>query len=848
MLITFRQWRRHKLRLGLTISGIVLGVAVFFAVQTANATLVDSLHATIEKLAGKATLQIVGGEAGFSQNILQKVRDTPGVEIAEPVTEAIVSTSLPGGEKLLVLGLDTSSDLTLYDEMFEESGIDVKNPMAFASRADSIAVTRSLASRFGLKENDKITLDTQAGAQTFTIRGFFKTAGAGAVFDGNVAVLDISSAQAAFNRGQNIDRIDIMVAPNETVENARQTLRSELPAGIEVVRPDLRGQSIENAVTSMHLILTMMSFLALSIGVFIIFNSFSVSLNQRWKEIGILRSLGAERGNIQKMFLGEAVLIGLIGSALGVLVGFYLAQIAGKIMGTISVSVYGYAASPQQTEFNFLYAALAFGIGVVASLIAAWLPARAASRLNPVLALSNVENRQREVRTGAARFLMGLTLIIAGLALTRFTTPRVESASQFWYSFLVLSGMVLLLPKFIEWGARILRPLMEFFFGVEGLIAVETMAQSPRRTSATVGALMVGLMLVFSIGALIQSQKAALNRSLDKSFNADLLVTSSEQLHSRTYHFSEATVNQIAALPGVERADEMRTTSVNYGGEEVAVLAHDMDAYFAMSPDLLDEGDAKRARELTSRGEGVLVSNNFALRWNLGLGDTLKLETPNGTLALPVVGLLEYYRSEKGTIFLDRQIYKKYWDDDNVDYILIKLENGVNRAAFKNSIYAALSGEQKAFVYTHEEYKQWVTRLIDQFFTLTYLQMVIAVVVGALGLMNTMIVSVAERKREIGVFRAVGGFRWQVGKMILLEAISISLIGMTTGFLAGMLNAYFMIHTAAKVIAGFNLPFRFPLIMVLIAIPVVIIIALLSAWLPARRAARLPVIDAIGYE
>lgn len=847
-LTTWRQWQQHKLRLSLTIFGIVLGVALFFAVQTANATLVESLHATIEKLAGKATLQIVGGEAGFAQDILEKIRATPGVELAEPVTESIVTTTLPNNEKLLILGVDTGSDLEIYSEMFDESGRDIKNPLVFTSRADSIAVTRQFAARFNLKENDQITVDTGQGRQVFTIRGFFKTAGAGAVFDGNVAVLDIASAQEAFNRGQKVDRIDIMTAPAASVESVRQALRAQLPSGLDVLRPDLRGQAIENAVTSMHLVLTIISGLALFISVFIIYNSFSVSLNQRRKEIGALRSLGAERAQIRNMFVGEALLIGVIGSVIGIIVGFYLAEIAGRIMSAVSVSVYGYVTSGLHAEFNYPYALMSLGIGVAVSVISVWLPARAASKLNPIAALSEVENFRRERITGRPRLLTGIGFIATGLLLTALVPPGARPGRQFWFAFLILFGMVLLLPKFIEWGAIILRPLMDIFFGIEGVIAVETMAHAPRRTSATVGALMIGLTFVFSVGAVIQSQKSALSRSLDKSLNADLLITSSEQLHSRTYHFSEATSARVAALPGVAQADEMRTTAVNYNNEEVALLAHDMDAYFAFSPDLLDVGDPRRAREITARGEGVLVSNNFALRWQLGLGDTLQLETPNGPLALPIVGTLEYYRSEKGTIFLDRRVYKKYWHDDNVDYILLNLAEGVDRAAFKNSVYSAMTGGQKAFVYTHEEYKQWVMRLIDSFFTLMYLQMVIAVVVAALGLMNTMIVSVAERKREIGIFRAIGGLRGQVSKMILLEAVSISLIGLGTGFLGGLFIAYFLVHTAAKTIAGFNLPFRFPLLMVLIAVPVVIIVSLFSAWLPARRGSRLAVIEAIGYE
>lgn len=847
-MVTLRQWMQHKLRLALTVAGIVLGVAVFFAVQTANATLVGSLHTTIEKLAGRATLQVTGGDSGFPQEHLKKIREIPGIAFAEPVTETTASTTLPGDLKLLVLGLDTGSDLTLYNEMFDQDGIEVRNPLAFTSKADSVAITRDLAARFSLREGDKLTILTQMGKRELTVRGFFKTAGAGAVFDGNVAVLDLYAAQEFFGREKKLDRIDIMTTPEANVEEVKSALNAVLPAGIRAERPSLRGQGLENAITSMHLGLTIMSFLALTIGIFIIFNSFSISLNQRWKEIGTLRALGVERRNVRRMFLGEAAVMGLIGSAIGVGAGYLLALGATRVMTEVSASVYGFVASPQPVTFDPYYAASAFGVGVVASLMAAWLPARAASGLNPALALHNIETRRVEGRTGLPRVLAGIGLMILGASLTRFSTPGVGLNIQLSYSVFFLAGMVLLLPKFIELGAVVLRRPAELLFGAEGLIAVETMARAPRRTTATVGALMIGLSFVFSNGTFIQSQKSAINRSIDKAVGADILVTSSDQLHSRSDHFSEETATRIAALPGAAHSDLLRTTAVTYNGEEIAVMAHDMDAYFAISPDLLDTGNAETARTLTAKGEGIIVSNNFAMRFGLGIGDPLDLDTPRGTLKLPIVGTLEYYRSEKGTLFIDRALYKKYWDDNAVDYVMIDLRAGASRNEFKDSVYGVIAGTQKAYVYTHEEYKEWATQLIDQFFTLTYLQMLVAFMVAGLGLVNTMVISVAERKRELGVFRAIGGLRRQVAKMVLIEAAAIALIGLVTGLICGAFNAYFLVNMAAKVIAGFTLPLVFPVGIALAAVPVVLLLALVSAWLPARHAARLRVVEAIGYE
>jgi putative ABC transport system permease protein len=197
---------------------------------------------------------------------------------------------------------------------------------------------------------------------------------------------------------------------------------------------------------------------------------------------------------------------------------------------------------------------------------------------------------------------------------------------------------------------------------------------------------------------------------------------------------------------------------------------------------------------------------------------------------------------------MDRELFKRYWQDDQVDYILVNLKQEVDREAFKSEVQRVIAGQQRAFIYTHGEYKRWVSRVIDHFFTLTYMQMVIAIFVAALGMINTLFISVSERRRELGVIRAIGGLRRQIRKLVILEAIVIAIIGVVTGILAGILNTYFLVRTAATIIAGFTLPFRFPLVMVLITLPVVLLVSIAAAWWPSRRAARLSVIEALGYE
>jgi putative ABC transport system permease protein len=846
--ITWQQWRRHRLRTLLTVVGIALGVAVFFAVRTANVTLIASLTTTIEKLAGKAMLQVAGGEAGFPESVWDVVRDTPGVKIAEPVVEVIAHTAFEDEGNLLIVGVDMVGDAELREYQFDETKSEIGDPLVALAQPDSILIAREFAEKHHLKEGNKLPLFTSQGKKEFTVRGIIQSKGVGEVFGGQLAVMDVFNAQFVFNRGRNFDRIDLMNEPEVTAADLQQRLRARLPNGIEVERPATRGQALENTVSALNIGMTVTSFVALLVGTFIIFNTFTIAVNQRWKEIGVLRALGVGRADVQRMFLGEAAVMGLLGSVLGIVIGFGLAVVVERIMSTIAAQVFGLVSTPLPPVFRWDFAALSFVLGVVASLIAAWMPARAAAQLNPALALHNIETRQREAMLGKTRLAFGLALVLAGLALIRFAPLRVGLFIQFGYAVLIILGLTVLLPKLSEWTARVLRPLMDRLFGSEGVLAVDAMIQAPRRTSATVGALMIGLMFVFATGAYVQSYKAVVDRWMRNAINADLFVTSTEGARSRTWHFSEELSQKIAALPGVKRLENVRFLFVPYANDSVALISVEFDGWFARARLAIEDTDARTAQRLVTRGEGVIVARNFANRYKLGVGDTVKLTTPTEPFERPIVGIIEDYTSEKGTIFLERELYKRYWRDTAIDIIDVNLKPGVDRAAFKAELQRTLKGEQRAFIYTQEEWRKWIMQLLDGFFVMTYMQMLVAIFTAVLGIVNALIISTAERKRELGVIRALGGLRGQVRKLILLEAVAIALIGLVAGVIAGAFNTYFLVRTAASMIGGFTIPFAFPWGLILISLPLVLLIALAAAWWPARRTMNLKVVEAISYE
>ena len=271
------------------------------------------------------------------------------------------------------------------------------------------------------------------------------------------------------------------------------------------------------------------------------------------------------------MFLSEALFMGVVGSIAGIVLGYYLAIVANNVMGSIAASVYGIVSIAVAPKLHLDMVSTSFGLGVAASLGGAWMPARAASYLDPIKALHNIESRQKESALGLGRAAMGVGLLVLSMLLIEYSPSGVGMVFQFSYEAVQLVGLTMLLPMLVHWSARAMRPAMDRAGGSEGALAVDAMIQSPRRSAATVGALMVGLMFVYSTAAYIQSYKHMISRWTDQMLNADLFVTTSTLLRSTSYHFSEDLGKRIGALPEVQRIENVRFTIIPYNGDTAAL-------------------------------------------------------------------------------------------------------------------------------------------------------------------------------------------------------------------------------------------------------------------------------------
>ncbi len=845
MLLRLISWpyaRKHLLRWLLTMAGIVLGVGVFVGMHTANQSVLAAFRETIDKVAGTTQLQITAGEPGFGEEVLEKVQSLPEVRAAAPVIEATVAT---GRGNLLILGVDMLGDRSLRAYDLEGADEAIDDPLIFLAQADSLIVTKTFAEKNGLKAGSRMPMRTMQGNLVFTVRGIMKPGGLASAFGGDLAIMDIYAAQKFFGRGRKFDRVDLALRDDVTLAEGAAKLRALLGPGYEVDPPSSRGEQFEQTSRIYSLASNITSVFALFIGMFIIYNTFAIAVTQRRSEIGILRALGATRSQIRTLFLAESALAGSIGSGLGVLFGVVMARAMASYIGNILTDVYGVAQRADGIQVDPALIGGALAMGIVTSLFAAVMPARAAALVDPVKALQKGRNQALSEGESQVRRWAALACAAASVIALIFSRNTV-----IFYAGFVLSGItaVLLAPSLTLWLSRMLRPVLAWVRPVEGTLAADSLIQGPRRTSGTVAALMLSLALVISLGGLARSSYDSLSDWMRIALNPDLFVTTAQSVTARTFVFPASLGGGLRAVPGVAEVQLVRSVRVMVKGGPVMLVALDVASMERRAKLPAVEGDPADMYRRTERGEAVLASENFVRLHGAKLGEVLEIAAPGGTLRLPIAGIVRDFSDQQGSLLISREAYIRAWNDDAVNVFRIYLAQGAREADVRQRILDTFGNQQRLFVLTNKDVRDYVTRLTDQWFGLTYVQIAVAVLVAVLGIVNALTVSITDRRRELGVLQAVGGLRQQIRHTVWMEAAAIGFIGLALGFLLGGVELYYAIEISRRDLVGIDIGYAYPFSTALVLAPVILLAAYLAALGPAESAVRGSLVEALEYE
>jgi putative ABC transport system permease protein len=491
--ISLKHFRLRKGQTFMAVAGICLGVTAIVAIGVVNRSILFSFEDSFNQIIGRAQLQVTGSQAGFPEELMERVQTVSGVEHAVPVIEA--SGMLVDGKErfMMILGVDVLLDSQVRDYSLTGEGSEIPDPLLFLARKDSILVTQTMAKREGFAVDQRIEVQTVEGIQTFRIRGILNPEGPAKAMGGNLAVMDLYAAQLAFGKDRRIDRIDVNIATGQDLESVRRAIIAVLPHGYAVQTPAGRTRQIETMLAKFQDSFNILSYLAIFVGMYLIYNAVSISIVHRRREIGILRALGCTAKEIVVLFLGETMLLAILGSLLGVGCGLVLADLLVESFAAVISETY-VRTSVAGIHVNWRYPLLGMSCGILTSLVAALFPARAGSRVSPVSAIQSVPFADEGFFT--TRRLNCLGALCLGLALATLLAYKVTGGSPMTRhigfllaaQFLILLGVSLFTPAFLSGFIHVFNGFFASSLGVSGRLAGLNSGKNLTRNAVAVAA------------------------------------------------------------------------------------------------------------------------------------------------------------------------------------------------------------------------------------------------------------------------------------------------------------------------------------------------------------------------
>jgi putative ABC transport system permease protein len=842
--ITFRGLMARKLRLALTALAIVLGVTFI----TGTLVLGDTLNRTFDNVVGTAYQHVsfqIRGKAAFGntnaaaavdstadrkpvpQSVLSSVRRVPGVSFAFGSVGGYAQFMTrdgnaigKGGGSTLGFGFDTNPQLSPYRLVAGHA------PTA----PDDVVMDKATATKHDFAIGDTVLINLPNRAERFTITGLV-TFGS----DDNLAGVTLAgfapaTAQQLFNLRGYYNTINVLAAPGADTVKLQQAITAVLPAGVEVVSGQTVASELSTAINNelsfISTALLIFALIALLVGAFTIYNTFSITVGQRTRELALLRVVGASRRQLFRSVLTEAALTGRIASVIGLGLGLVAALGLKALLGAFGITL---PSAPLVFEARTAVVAILVGVGV--TMISAIVPARRAVRIAPVAAL--VEPRQEETATVHRRRVMrGVVMGLVGVVLLVVGMSKASISLVGFGGLAVLIATNLLAPLVARPLAGVLGRPLAGTLGVPGRLGQENSMRNPRRTAQTAAALMVGLSLVSVIAVLGASISASARNEVDSAVNADYIVTGKGG-------FSKSVIPAVSRQPGV------RTSTVAYQGQ--FEVRGSLSTLVAATPAGLSDTvnlhvTAGRGAAAMAAGE-LLVDANTAANDHLHVGSVVPVRfAQTGATTMTVGGI---YKSNPllGSNVTGARFFLSHFYNPLPIAVLLSAAPGAHglEAALNNALlpYANVSAKSRA------QYEADQQASVNQLLGLVYVLLALAILIALIGIVNTLMLSVFERTHEIGLLRAVGMKRRQVRSMIRSESVIVGLLGgvlgIVRGVVVGVAFAYALRNSGVTTVSV-------PVVSLIGFLVLAGLLGLAAATWPARRAANLDILAAIATE
>jgi putative ABC transport system permease protein len=838
-----RDVKRNPLRAMLTIVGISLGVAIWLAIWLANQTVLGRFEDSLDRVAGRTNLQIVAnGQPDLPQETLRYFRPLwNGVNETISATPVIAQTAVwPTGnqEVVQVLGSDMLTDTGFRDYAWAKDG-EPQDTLAIF-RPNHAFISQTLANAYHLRLGKSFNLLVNDSQQRFQVAGILSSKGLGGAYSGNTLYMDIGTAQQAFSMGERINRIDLMV-PKAQLEGLQKRLTQKLPSYLGVQRPSRNNEQVERMLRAFQTNLTTLSFIALLVSMFLIYNTMSIAVIRRRPEIGALRALGVSRGIVGALFVTEALLFGLIGSAGGLLLGSLLAQGAVKAVSlTVETLYLGTLVSGVLLQPQSLLLGLVLGVGLT---VFAALPAvLEASGVSPAEATRRAAYETRVMRLSGPLAL--LALVLAALAWWAAAQPAVFNIPLFGYAsaLLLILAVSFCLPFVLQGVLPLIAKGLQCVSGTEGRLAAVFLQGALGRTAVAVASLSIGIAMMVSLAVMIGSFRQTVETWVAQTLKADLWIEPASRSNSRqSGRLSARVIAAIVKTPGIEAIDPFLEFTFVYKNEPANIGVGSMKTLSERG--FLKFLDGANSRErvhsvLTSPLPAGLITESFAIRHHVGKGDVITLNTPHGPLPVKILGVYYDYSSEQGYLIIDRSLASRYYGPGDATNIAAFLSSGADLETVRQRIFHAVGKETRLTIRSNRELHAEVLRIFDRTFAITYALHGIAIIVAILGITNTLFALVAEAKRDFGILKYLGAGERKIRKIVFLQAGLLGFLGNVVGLVMGLLLAMLLIFVINRQSFGWTIQFSLPTVFLIQSFFLLMGTAVVSGWIPAHLAAK----------
>jgi putative ABC transport system permease protein len=834
----------HKLRLALTGLAIVLGVTFI----SGTFVLTDTLHNTFNTLFGHIYQNVdfeIRGKAAFSDNsagsnavrkpipqsLATTVRRIPGVEFADGTVGGYAQFEAPDGKAISNGGAPTLG--LSYDANPQLSALKIASGAAPTSPHD-VVMDAGTAQKYDFVVGDHVRVLLAGPPQTFTISGIVTFGTANNLAGATIAAFELPTAQRLFGQVGHYQAIDVLTSSGADKSTVKHAIAASLPKGVEVVTGQTvaneQSNDINQALSFFSTALLVFAFISLFVGGFTIFNTFSITVGQRTRELALLRIVGASRRQVFRSVLGEALILGTVASLIGLGLGVFAALGIEALFKAVGATL---PSGSLIFEGRTVVVGLLVGIGV--TLISAISPARRAVRIPPVAALADFraggqESSRRRITIGTLFAALGVALLVLGLTKPAIALVGLGAVALF-------IGIGMLAPVVARPMASVIgRPLARLL-GISGKLGRENSMRSPRRTAQTASALMVGLALVSTIAVFGASLSKSVTSSVDNAISASYIVTSSAQGGSGGFSNSVSTV--ATALPGVASV-----STVYQGSFEIR---HGLANLTAVSTKDLSQTVILRMQSGSSAaalGSGkLLIDTNTASTMHLSVGSTVPVKfAQTGSSHLQVGGIFQP-NALIGSYLVGDRYFVTHFNNPLPVAVLLQTNSGSKLTTA--GVDHGLRAYPNLKIQTRAGFEKSQQAQVNQLLVLVYALLALAVLIALIGIVNTLMLSVFERTHEIGLLRAVGMKRRQVRAMIRSESIILSVFGAIIGIIVGTaLGAAFAASLKHQGITDIVIPSGSLVIFLILAA----LLGLGAATWPARRAGKLDVLTAIATD